>query len=166
MRPTERIKIYLDLLKERAKLVPQDGVLHGEKEDYEILDVMKSSSDLNVDELYDELEKVWLENPDWRFTQLCVNTGLIPNLPGMWYYTEDREFMENLGFPHRETLLWGTYGKNADQPLKYVQLKNMTNEHIESIIRTQKQLSEPTIQFFKDELEYRKENPEYNILES
>ena len=126
MRTKERIKIYLDLLRERAKSVP---ILEDD-------DIMKS--DLNVDDLYDELEKVWLENPDWRFTQLCVNTGLIPNLPGMWYYTEDREFMSNLGFLMREITLWGTYGKKGNEPLKHILLKDMTNEHIQAILDTQK----------------------------
>ena len=153
MRTKERIKIYLDLLRERAKSVP---ILEDD-------DIMKS--DLNVDDLYDELEKVWLENPDWRFTQLCVNTGLIPNLPGMWYYTEDREFMSNLGFPMREITLWGTYGKKGNEPLKHILLKDMTNEHIQAILDTQKQLKQETLKVFSDELELRKEKPELNIHE-
>ena len=153
MRTKERIKIYLDLLRERAKSVP---ILEDD-------DIMKS--DLNVDDLYDELEKVWLENPDWRFTQLCVNTGLIPNLPGMWYYTEDREFMSNLGFLMREITLWGTYGKKGNEPLKHILLKDMTNEHIQAILDTQKQLKQETLKVFSDELELRKEKPELNIHE-
>lgn len=157
MRPTERIKIYLNLLKNRSKNIDQN--------DENVVDIIKFTT-MNLDDLYATLEDVWLENPDWRFTQLCVNTGLIPNLPGMWYYTEDMEFMHNMGFPYREILLWGTYGKNADQPLRRVLLKEMTNEHIEAIIRTQKQLSELAIQIFKDELDYRKEHPECNIYEN
>jgi hypothetical protein len=155
MRAPERIKIYLDLLKERSKTsTPM------------IVKELITSDTLNVDELYNELERVWLENPDWRFTQLCVNTGLIPNLPGMWYYTEDREFMEGLGFPMREILLWGTRGKKGNEPLRYIQLKDMTNEHIQSILDTQTQLNKETKQFFSNELELRKEKPELNIFEN
>ena len=156
MRNTERIKIYLDLLKNRSKNSP---IL------IEKIDIMRST-DLNVDELYDELEKVWLENPDWRFTQLCVNTGLIPNIPGFWYYTEDREFMTNLGFSQREILLWGTYGKDGKQPLKHILLKEMTNEHIQAILDTQTHLSEEKRKYFSDELDLRKEKPELNIYEN
>ena len=159
MRAKERIKIYLDLLRERAKS-PISSL-----NDKNFVDIMQPTTDLNVDELYDELEKVWLENPDWRFTQLCVNTGLIPNLPGMWYYTEDREFMSNLGFPMREITFWGTYGKNGNGPLKHLLLKNMTNEHIKAILDTQFQLKPETLKVFSDELELRKEKPELNINE-
>ena len=35
------------------------------------------------------LTAVWKKNPDWRLTQLLVNTGVVPNTPGAWYYTED-----------------------------------------------------------------------------
>ncbi len=33
----------------------------------------------------------------------------------------------------REVFQWGTYGKNQDQPLKWIPLSTMTNEHIEAI---------------------------------
>lgn len=140
MRPVERIKIYLNLLKEKSK----------KENDFSLI----LTNNLYKEDLYEELEKVWLENPDWRFTQLCVNTGLIPNLPGVWYYTEDRDFMINRGFPIREILFWGTYGKNGDQPLKYIQLKNLDTDHIQAIIDTQKQLSDK--KYFIEELEFRK----------
>jgi hypothetical protein len=129
MRPIERIKPYISLLKSRNN----------------VLD-------------YDELEKFWLENPDLRFTQVCVNTGLIPNIPGFWYYTEDLDFMLNLGFEPREVMLWGTYGKNLDQPLKYVFLKEMSNSHIQAVLDNVKSISERYRKEFENELKYRKEN--------
>jgi hypothetical protein len=52
----------------------------------------------------------------------------------------------------RESLHWGTYGKEADQPLHWVALKDMSTEHIINCLRTQKIHWE---EFFRKELEYR-----------
>ena len=35
-------------------------------------------------------------------------------------------------------LLWGTYGKNGDEPLKYLPLCELEKSHLESILKTQK----------------------------
>jgi len=144
MRPIERIKPYISLLKGRNNVF-----------DISEKEVVKLSQ-FNPD--YDELEKFWLENPDLRFTQLCVNTGLIPNVPGMWYYTEDLDFMLNLGFEMRDVMLWGTYGKSLDQPLKYIFLKNMSNEHIKAVLQNVRTISEKYRTAFENELKYREEN--------
>jgi hypothetical protein len=136
MRPIERIKIYLDLLRSKSDIKIADIDIH------------------LTNEMIDELENIWLENQDLRFTQLCVNTGIIPNIPGSWYYDEDRDFMENLGFSIREILLWGTRGINGNQPVTYIQLKNLKTEHIISILETQ-QLSNRIKSYFENELKLR-----------
>jgi uncharacterized protein YihD (DUF1040 family) len=46
--------------------------------------------------IMDYLREVWEDNPDWRLTQLLVNTGVVPNFPGTWYYYEDSEFVRNI----------------------------------------------------------------------
>lgn len=56
----------------------------------------------------------------------------------------------------REVLTWGTYGKNGDQPLKRVFLKDMDTDHIEAILETQSHISEHLRNIFKEELEFRK----------
>lgn len=61
--------------------------------------------------------------------------------------------------PHdiiRETFVWGTYGKKGDQPLKYVTLMELTDNHIDAIIETQKNLRDYIKQVFLNEIEYRK----------
>lgn len=146
MRPIERIKHYISLL--RTKEITFDI---SEKETIN-LSQFGSKPD------YNELEKFWLDNPDLRLTQLFVNTGLIPNLPGMWYYVEDLDIMLNLGFEARDVMLWGTYGKNFDKPLKYVFLKDMSNEHIQAILDNVKSISEKYKIEFEKELKYREEN--------
>jgi len=67
---------------------------------------------------------------------------------------EDSDFTEI-----RKYMLWGTYGKNGDQPLSHLKLKDIETEHIEAIIKTQKQLEDTSyLKLFKKELEYRNEN--------
>jgi len=50
------------------------------------------------------IEKEWKNNPDWRLTQVLVNTGILPNLPGFWYYQEDIESMMNIGIHLKEIM--------------------------------------------------------------
>lgn len=59
----------------------------------------------------------------------------------------------------REALHWGTRGKNGDQPLRWVVLSKMSNEHIENIlINFKTSIPFHYVEFFKQELKYRKEN--------
>ena len=57
----------------------------------------------------------------------------------------------------RESFEWGTYGKNGDQPLTWIPLSTMTEEHLNAII--DKRMS---VQWVRDlmnqELQYRKQN--------
>jgi hypothetical protein len=39
--------------------------------------------------------------------------------------------------PHdvqRDVVLWGTYGKNADQPLSYISVAEMETEHLKAVL--------------------------------
>ena len=58
----------------------------------------------------------------------------------------------------RKNLRWGTFGRNGDQPLKYIAIDKMTNEHIMNILR----LDKPGLTWIQghlaNEWEYRKEN--------
>lgn len=36
-----------------------------------------------------------------------------------------------------QKMLWGTYGKNGDQPLRWVPLKECETEHLQAILKTQ-----------------------------
>ena len=61
----------------------------------------------------------------------------------------------------RQEMYWGTYGKNSDQPARFVYLHEMSNDHIAAILDTQKHLPEWKINIFKKELDYRQENNIY-----
>lgn len=57
----------------------------------------------------------------------------------------------------RESFHWGTYGKKRDQPLKYVPICKMTNDHLQAIIN-QKMGGDWVRSYMKEELSHRKEN--------
>lgn len=54
---------------------------------------------------------------------------------------------------------WGTYGKQGDQPLKYVAIADMETEHLQACFDGQRWLPRPAMyKVMQDELEYRNEN--------
>lgn len=59
----------------------------------------------------------------------------------------------------REKFHWGSRGVNGDEPIKMLRLSNLTNNHIEAIIKNVFQNREGTFKkWFTEELEFRKEN--------
>lgn len=71
----------------------------------------------------------------------------------------------------RETNQWGTYGKNGDEPLTWISIKDISNNHLENIILFIKEsprltYSHETITHMLTEKKFRENNnifvPEYN----
>lgn len=59
----------------------------------------------------------------------------------------------------RERFHWGSRGVNGDEPIKMLRLSNLTNKHIEAILKNVFQNREGTFKkWFTEELEFRKEN--------
>ena len=57
----------------------------------------------------------------------------------------------------REIFDWGSYGISGGMPLQYIILKDMTEDHICAILRTQGHIvGTPVEKVLLDELEYRK----------
>lgn len=56
----------------------------------------------------------------------------------------------------REAFTWGSYGKNGDEPLHYIKLKDMETEHILAILKTQTRIDGTYVQeLFMQEMDYR-----------
>ena len=73
------------------------------------------------------------------------------NLKSLCVYSND---------PHedqREFFFWGSYVRDGKQPLTWIALKDLTHDHIESIIRTQTRIAPEIKELFLNELHYRKE---------
>ena len=58
----------------------------------------------------------------------------------------------------RDSVTWGTYGKNGDQPLRCVPVSELSNEHIQAVLDTQKNIHPNLREVLTMELEYRIEN--------
>lgn len=42
----------------------------------------------------EQIREDWKRFPDLRFSQMLVNSWLLPNYEGFWYYKEDNEILE------------------------------------------------------------------------
>lgn len=58
------------------------------------LKVIKMRDKKRIDKILDKLREEWKENPDWRFNQLLINLGLIPD--GPHWHLEDDKILEQL----------------------------------------------------------------------
>jgi hypothetical protein len=141
MRTPQRIPIYLELLKNKKLIINEKEV------DFSLID-------------FKLLSDAWEEYPDWRLTQLLVNTGIIPNTRGFWYYMEDHEFLMNLRFEIREVVLWGTNYTEAMIRLPetiWRPIKDLTTAHIEAILEGNWVRKESIyFEYFTNELNLRK----------
>ena len=70
-------------------------------------------------------------------------------------YTEMSIFEGDSHYITRGSFSWGNYGKEGDEPLHYIFLKDLTSEHIKNILRTQTHIPAYIRQVFKDEMSFR-----------
>lgn len=108
--------------------------------------------DVFLKALGDEWKK---QSPDLRFTQFIMNSGAFQE---DIFHMEEYDFMDKF-FPQirkQEYVVWGTRGKDGRQPVKYLPIKDLSDNHISAIIRTQKQSSKNYIDLFKDEQIFRR----------
>jgi len=99
-----------------------------------ILKIVKKCK-INVNQIY----AFWLDNPDLRLIQVLISMDIIENVPGIWFYCEETEYMITSHILKPE-LFWVSYGKDGDQELKHILLKDMETDHIEACLRTQKNM--------------------------
>jgi len=68
--------------------------------------------------------------------------------------------------PHhiiREAMVWGSYGKSGEDELRYIKLKDMCIEHINSCLNTQTRMLPQFRQAMLNEIEYREEKSEWEL---
>ncbi len=80
-----------------------------------------------IDLILNKLKEKWLMTPNINFSELIKNNISLLS-------ASDSDVLKHLGFEPREYLLWGTYGKNATDPLKYVFIKDLESDHIKNIL--------------------------------
>jgi len=148
MRPKERIDVFLGNVDLHKLIVEKWGF---EESQYQ-----------SVESSRNEIRTIWLQDQDLRFSQVLVNNDWLPNKPGFWYYDEETSVLLEQGVEPRNCLLWGTYGKNPnvwdpDLAPKYKLIKTLSDDHIQAILDTQKQISDLYRETFEKELKLRKE---------
>lgn len=112
----------------------------------------------NIYALKDEMLDYWNANPDLRFSQVLVNLGRIPNIPGGWYYMEEHEVLDALGISLRRYLLWGSiYDKDSNRLSEtiYRTIEQLDSDHIKAIIRGEWTKDETYLNAFNEELRRR-----------
>lgn len=95
------------------------------------------------------------QSPDLRFGQFLSGNGVLD---------EDIFNIEEYDFLHRyfpnirkqEYVVWGTRGKDGRDPLKHVAIKDLSDNHISNILRTQTQVPVSYRTILKDEQTYRR----------
>ena len=153
MRPKERIPIFIKHVN-IEKLIT-DWFANTKIPSFEIKAAIKR---ITTSILY--LTQYWQDNPDLRFSQILVNTGYLPNIPGTWYYESNNHILIKQGCKPRNVILWGNVfdkeGNRLPKP-KWILIRDLTTDHIEAILISEKlHLNPVLIRYFMDELEYRK----------
>ena len=95
MRLKERIPIVLDKLNIEEFLIH-----HNYNKSVIVSSIEKYNSKFN------HIKNKWSDNPDFRFGQLLINEGIIPD--GFAWYTEEIDWLIEFGkVSARELLFWG-----------------------------------------------------------
>lgn len=105
---------------------------------------LETSSQKLVDNIYDnweEVESKWKDYPDLRFGQLLCTLNLIPSKTiedEIWDVEEDYWLIDNKYCKFEEIKFWSSIFDKHNKKrkkVKYILLKDLTNSHIEGIIK-------------------------------
>jgi len=142
MRPASRIDHYLDLIDwdTFAGVFGGDPNFHRQnKEAY---------------------RQAWKEHPDRRLSQVLINGGMIDNTRLELWQMEESDYLINCQGCHpSDVLLWGTGGKNGNEPYHYILIRDTETPHIRAILsgsdRGLNRASERYLDAFRKELDRR-----------
>ena len=87
--------------------------------------------------IFSQVRKYWLENPDQRFGQVLINLCLLPDSIRIWC-DEENDILDDQNIPSREYLLWGRcYDADMNRlpEIQWILIKDMTTDHIKAILR-------------------------------
>lgn len=128
MRPKERIKPFLVKVDLKRLLTKIWKITDEENVDHYITKINN-----NIEELTEQ----WLTYSDWRFSQLLVNNGYIPNKSGLWYYDEEYDILEALGYDKAECYYWGINFDKDNNELPetiYKPINELETDHLNAIL--------------------------------
>lgn len=89
----------------------------------------------------DKIEEFWLKSSDMRLSQVLIAVGLLDNIPGSWFYTEDEKFLVDYGIAEqRDLFFWGKNytkeGKRLEKTIS-IPLSKLSDEHLKNIFEKQ-----------------------------
>lgn len=151
MRNPKRIPILLDIYS-------RDSV----KESYlkniiglaQKFDVNKFLQKWRLKESEGIIEEIWLENPNFRMSEILVTAKIIPVFRGEWLFTEDEKFLEQYGIADkRMTTIWNK--KDGDLEEKGIPLKNISDK---DLFFLKDELKDDFPNYLEKEIDYRKSN--------
>lgn len=151
MRLKERIPIILKLIDWNKYLDTIPDLEDKFKE--ELLEFLNNEDEIK------ELELFWNANPDLRLSQVLINYGVLPNMPGFWYYKEYHDILQAQGIDPREFMFWGRHmnkdGTMLPKP-EYILIKDLEDDHLKALVEG-KWGNDIYQHYFKTELNYRNE---------
>ena len=128
MRPPERIPIFLNLVDWNKLLFNFKIFKYQDDIDKTCFKIYKN---------LDLIKQYWADNPDLRISQVLVNTNIIRNVPGNWYYREDKTWLDEQGIAPSEHYYWisrvDKEGNMLKKP-KFSLVKDLEKNHLENII--------------------------------
>jgi hypothetical protein len=127
MRRPERLKKIYEFFKENAVPFREFLRLEDPKEGLKIYKRFVKD--------YDKLLELHTKHPDLRLGQFLIVENITPDYPGVFGSEEVSWLIRNKYFEERELMLWGSYGINGDEPVKYRYLDDLDSNHIANILR-------------------------------
>lgn len=163
MRRPERIPIILELLKDDSNRRKVLEKYFKPKEDTQLEIGMPYFEIDNIlvrwNKMFHIFSKSWQHNPDLRLSQALVNSNVMPNFSGFWYYLEDETTMISTSILEpRDIIFWGqNYDKDFNRlpETNYILIKNMNTDHIQAIINQNPGMNPKYIEYFNNELKLR-----------
>ena len=144
MRQKERIPILYDLLKRKSVFYKFTNT----NKDLYYSDFIKN---------YDDLLKKNCSQNDQRIGQFLINENIIPD-SSSWFYEDSDWFVKEQLINWSSIHFWGSRGLNGDEPLKFIPLKDLTDDHIKSIVRDIPRISPQYLEYFNSRLNNNKTN--------
>ena len=155
MRPKERIPIFIRHVNIRQLITEWFKNMK-----IPTFSMNKAIKEITTKILY--LTQYWQDNPNLRFSEVLVNTGLLPTIPGTWYYEEDHDILIKQGCYPRDITLWGrNFNKEGNRLPKteWILIKDLSTNHIENILISEFiHLNDKYKKYFQYELKFRKNN--------
>ena len=104
--------------------------------------IIAIESDVDYGVLYDD----WNNRTDKYGRTNISEAKIIPK----------EELLDRTSFEFKkQSLTWGTYGKNGDQPRRTICLVNADTDHLQAILSTQRHISEESIEIIQSILKDR-----------